>query len=714
MKVDNEVRCMWAKTLINQGGDRGAEAVKWLKLPLDAEMPQALKLMGDICMIGMGVEKNQSKAFEYYKESASAGFPEGQSSLGDCFKYGCGVAQDCQQAVKWYEKAISPESEGEDPSYDAMHELAELLLDGNGIEKDEKRGVELLKKAAENGLAEAQFMYGSLLINPSAMGVSSVAQDVSAGIDMLRKAADQSSGMAECTLARFYVQGVGVEKDLDEAKELYERALEHGGLIKEMEDDAKEMLAKLESTLDSSKETSEEYPGIDENASEEKQAEFKEVYAKAQNGDSEAQYRLGVSLKLGYYGASKNGRLASDWYKKSADGGNIEAMVSLADCYKDGEVEGKNLDDAIPLYKKAAEGGDWRAQHVLAEIYSSGESVSLDYAEALKWALLAADNYGTADVLCLVGKCYEGGLGTEKNMTKAFQYYQKAAQKDSSEAKAALERIGETLGDNLYGDVKFGPGAPDTDKTECRKVYLEAVEGHPGAEYEMGNILSEGIYCVLVNKKEAFGWYMKAAEHGFADAQYKVARFYSRGEKDVVNWNDEEKFKWYWEAASQGHVESMRGVADSLYYGAGVDKDAERAKIWYARAAKAGDDVSFKMLRDHWELDDEELQRVYGAIEELPIGIKPNADDTKRAAFLELEKRAKAGDSDAQFKLGDAFVYGTSGAVTNEHHGVMWLKKSAALGNADSKQLLYSRFQSVCFSLYRGLRSCGLCPSEQH
>ena len=682
MKVDNEVRCMWAKTLMSQGEDRGSEVVKWLKLPVDAGVPQALKLMGDIHMIGMGVEKNQSKAFEYYKESADAGFSEGQSSLGDCYKYGWGVESDINLAVKCYSSAV------EQGDKDAMYELSELLLNDEGADKDEVRGVELLKNAAENGHAKAQFMYGSLLINPSAMDVSSVAQDVSAGIDWMQKSAAQSFGMAECTLATFYAQGIGVEKDLAKAKDLYERALEHGGLMKDMEDDARKMLAELESAIDSSKETSEEYPGIDENASEEDKVEFKELYLKAQNGDSDAQYRLGVRLSLGRYGASKNRRLASDWYKKSADGGNIEAMVSLADYYKDGEVDGKNLDDAIGLYKKAALAGDWRAQHVLAEIYSSGESVSLNYAEALKWALLAADNDGTADVLCLVGKCYEEGLGTEKNMAKALQYYQKAAKKDSSKAQPALARIGDALGDDLYGDVKFGPGTPEKDKVECRKIYAEALEGRPGAEYEMGNILKEGMYCILVNKKEAFGWYLKSAEHGFADAQYEVARFYSLGEKDVVDCNDEEMFKWYWEAAAQGHVESMRKVGDSFYYGSGVDEDRERAKIWYARAAKAGDDVSLNMLKGHWKLDDDELHRLYGIISEIPVGMNCKADDEDKSKFRELLDSAKSGDAVAQFRLGHAFVYGDDGAKLNEHHGVMWLKKSAAQGNADAENLL--------------------------
>lgn len=682
MKYDNEVRMYWSEALINQIENRCEEAIKWLRRPVEDGLPQALKLMGDLCATGSGTEKDSQKGFSLYKQSAEGGYALGQSRLGDCYKYGLGTEKNIIAAAEWYSKAA------DQGDCEAMQELAELLLDGEGIERNEERGIELLKKAADTGNARSQWMLGGILINPSTQNITSVEQDISTGVEWIQKSAEQCFGMAECMLAAFYVQGIGVEKDLAKSKELYTRALEHGGLIKEMEDDARKMLAELESAIDSSKETSEEYPGIDENASEEDKVEFKELYLKAQNGDSDAQYHLGVRLSLGRYGASKNRSLASDWYKKSADGGNIKAMVSLADYYKDGEVDGKDVEDAICLYKKAALAGNLGAQHVLAEIFSSGESVPVDYAEALKWALLAADNDGTADVQCLVGKCYEEGLGTEKNMTKAFQYYQKAAKKDSPEARSALARIGNALGDNLYGDVKFGPGTPEKDKAECRKVYAEALEERPGAEYEMGNILSNGMYCILVNKKEAFGWYMKAAEHGFADAQYEVARFYSLGEKDVVDWNDEEAFKWYWEAAAQGHVESMRKVADSFYYGSGVDEDRERAKIWYARASKAGDDVSLNMLKGHWKLDDDELHRLYGIIGEIPVGMNCKADDEDKSKFRELLDCAKSGDAVAQFRLGHAFVYGEDGAKMNEHHGVMWLKQSAAQGNADAENLL--------------------------
>ena len=50
---------------------------------------------------------------------------------------------------------------------------------------------------------------------------------------------------------------------------------------------------------------------------------------------------------------------------------------------------------------------------------------------------------------------------------------------------------------------------------------------------------------------EAIKWYQKAAEQGYARAQYTVGDMYEKGEgvsKDVA-----EAIKWYRKAAKQGH-----------------------------------------------------------------------------------------------------------------------------------------------------------------
>ena len=679
MKCDIEARYHWAEQLLNAGDDRSAEGLKWLRMSAEARFPMAMEFLGRMYLSGMYVEKNAIRGCELCRQAAKEGLRSAQTSYADCCKYGWGMEQDLEKAAEWYKKSAEHGDVG------AMQELAELLLEGDGVDQDVDRAVDLFKNAAVGGVAKAQFMYGSIMLQPQGVGVEDVMQDVPSGIEWIKKAAEQSLGMAECTLAAFYVQGVGVEKDLAKAKELCERALEHGGLPQEMEDDAKALLENLKGVPSVA---CSDCQGMNPGASDSEKAEFKVLIKTACEGDSDSQYSLAVAFALGRRGAVKDRSRAVEWYEKAANAGKVEAIVGLADCYKDGDVSNKGITDAIPLYEKAASQGDWRSQHLLAEIYSSDEFGQKDYAKAVKWALLAAENDGTADVLCLLGRCFENGLGIEKNIAEAIKNYQRAAQKDNEEAKSALERLGGAYGDTLYGQVKFGPGVTEQDKVACRKIYSETLAGSVGAEYEMGNILSKGMYGILIDKKEAFGWYLKAAECGHAYAQNEVASWYSIGIKDVVDWNDEEKFKWYWEAACQQHPEAMRKVADCFYYGSGVDEDDERAKWWYVRAAKAGDEEASNMLRNHWKMGDDEMRDSYGVIADMPPGMDSEGDDSSKKHFRELFEKAQRGDVEAQFNLGHAFVYGEDGAIMNEHHGVMWLCKAAEQGNGDAENLL--------------------------
>lgn len=566
--------------------------------------------------------------------------------------------------------------------FSVLSDMGSTFLEiGEGVSS----GIKLLKIAAEGGVSEAQCIYGSILINPETVADTSVEQNIPEGVSWMKKSAEQAYGMAEYNLAALHIRGAGVEKNFAKAKEYCERALEHGSLSPEMEEDAKAVLEKLKGGC---AEDGTAASGMNPNATDSEKEEFKVLLKSASDGDVDSQYCLGVAFALGRRGAVGDRSRAAEWYEKAANSGKVEAIVSLADCYKDGVVANKGLVDAIALYEKAAEQGDWRAQHLLAEIFSSNDLGVVDYAKAVKWALLAADNEGTADVLCLLGRCFENGLGIEKNITEAIKYYQRAAQKDNEEAKSALERLGGAEGDTLYGQVKFGPGVTDQDKVACRKIYSEALAGSVGAEYEMGNILSKGMYGILIDKKEAFGWYLKAAEGGHAYAQYEVASWYSRGIKDVVDWNDNAAFKWYWESACQLLPEAMRKVADCFCYGSGVKEDEECAKWWCVRAAKAGDADAIAWLQDHWKMDEQGLHSAYQLASDMPAGMNLKAKESDKAQFRELYAKASSGDADAQYKLGRAFVYGDHGARTNEFHGIQWLRKASGKGCQEADYLI--------------------------
>lgn len=114
--------------------------------------------------------------------------------------------REWKQAVAWYSKSA------EQGFAEAQYELGGMYVVGDGVEKDEDRGVQLLIKAAEQGLAAAQFEIGNLHLVGARLE-----QDSELGLDMLIMAANQRHLPAQKQLGTMYFQGVGVEKDLVQA-----------------------------------------------------------------------------------------------------------------------------------------------------------------------------------------------------------------------------------------------------------------------------------------------------------------------------------------------------------------------------------------------------------------------------------------------------------------------------------------------------------------
>lgn len=145
---------------------------------------------------------------------------------------------------------------------------------------------------------------------------------------------------------------------------------------------------------------------------------------------------------------------AAEWYEKAAEQGDADAQSELGIMYKEGEFISKNINKAIDLLTKASEQGDVRATLTLGTMYHEGEDVEIDIAEALKYfkKLYDQDNpkyqelaesfinlYKDAETVLLVGFSFENGEdGFEKNTKKAFACYKYAAENGIALAQSKL------------------------------------------------------------------------------------------------------------------------------------------------------------------------------------------------------------------------------------------------------------------------------------
>ena len=88
---------------------------------------------------------------------SGAGHPYAQRRLAQCLRLGKGVNKDGEEAMQWYRRA----AEQEDAQ--AMLDLGQWLVYApDSVVANQREGMGWVEKAAEAGLAEAQFVMGRL------------------------------------------------------------------------------------------------------------------------------------------------------------------------------------------------------------------------------------------------------------------------------------------------------------------------------------------------------------------------------------------------------------------------------------------------------------------------------------------------------------------------------------------------------------------------
>lgn len=168
-----------------------------------------------------------------------------------------------------------------------------------------------------------------------------------------------------------------------------------------------------------------------------------EIMRKAEYGDAVSQYQLAAFYHKGY-GIKEDQKLAYFWGLKAAKQDLAQAQYLVGYLYANGQGVTKNLANAIIWWKKCAnhendtelmEHDDFKfcvanAQLFLGYCYIKEEEVEKDPSEAFVWMNKAAKN-GNIDAMWNVGLLYHDGIGVSKDLSKAYDFLQKAADKGS-------------------------------------------------------------------------------------------------------------------------------------------------------------------------------------------------------------------------------------------------------------------------------------------
>lgn len=112
-----------------------------------------------------------------------------------------------------------------------------------------------------------------------------------------------------------------------------------------------------------------------------------------------------------------------------------------------------------------------------------------------------------------------------------------------------------------------------------------AEEGYAPAQYELARCYMYG-YGVAKNHEEMVYWTLLAAEQGYADAQNMLGVCYYRAYG--VSQSYTEAVKWFLKAADQGCAEAQFNLARCYANGEGVEQSTSIARYWYGLAAEQG------------------------------------------------------------------------------------------------------------------------------
>ena len=462
---------------------------------------------------------------------------------------------------------------------DAQLRLGKIYYLGEEAPADYKQAEKWLKKASDNGVAEADYILGCMYLQ----GKTGKVEEKKA-IKYLEKSSNAWYPEAQFLLGSLYENGKIVDQNMETALVLYTNAA-NGGLLQ-----AQKLLG--------------------------------EKYEKGQNVPKDMQKSL-------------------EWKEKAANNGASEYYALLGNEYLEGKNIVKNIDKAIDFFKKADASGDKTVQQPLGMIYmNDGPRPNLE--EAAKWLEKAADLGHPENYLLLGKKYFERGddhinafkflsLASDNNFTEAnpmlglLYFYGAGAFRNTPRAIRLFNTSKEdpiSAYSLLLAEDLGVEGAPQkivtaADYEELASKSTRSISqnfsdffnfrnftasiaktGNEHAAYSMGNLnrffFNDKNLMKSDNDVSALEYYSNATNEGLAQAMDFLGECHYDG---IGTYRDYEKAAQYFRrAAEKGLPRGQYHLGVVYETGNGVEANEEEAKKWYGMAAASGDTYASKAL----------------------------------------------------------------------------------------------------------------------
>lgn len=435
-------------------------------------------------------------------------------------------------------------------SSEGCYKLGLCLSSGFGCEKDPSLAYELFKRGAECDDADCICALG--ICYEQGLGCKT---DYSVATELYLKATALGHAAAINNLGGMYFYGHGVEQDKEKAISLYRQA--------------------------------------------------------AALGHANAECRLALCYENGTV-LPKDLSLAFNYYKSAAEKKNTLALYKLALCYDNGWGTEQNFAKAYKCYEKAAKLGHTDAMYEAGKMALGGRGTKKNLSIAYKMFNMAKDALPRAEFE--LANCLFEGLGTVRNRAAAYSHYLSALERDPKIAGAAYRlgicklkglgcekdlqsayeyfTLGASLGSTdaayMKGECEYFGVGTSTDLHQAAESFTASLENtqiepeftvpsliNLGLCYERGTGVSRDVHTALK-------LYKKAAEFGDPNAMYRVGHLMFSS-PELKNESSSARI-YILRAARKNHLSAMLTMGLFSESGNGVQKNREDAIRWYTKA----------------------------------------------------------------------------------------------------------------------------------
>lgn len=281
-------------------------------------------------------------------------------------------------------------------------------------------------------------------------------------------------------------------------------------------------------------------------------------------------------------------------------GTDSEAQFLLANCYGTGGL-GLSVDreKAFSLYIHASKQDHVESTYRAGVCYELGIGTDKDYSRAVTFYRKAATHLHVASMYKLTIILLRGFCGQTINVREAMTWLQRAVTLANAENPHALYLLAMFHISSDFCDSNLIVMDPSYG---IELLHESALLNYVPSQVKLGELYEQG-GAVDVDDVQSIYWYTRAAEKGNADAALALSSWYLTGSPGILKQSDQEAYLWARKAASCRNADRWTAAKAYFLVGVYIDKGVgineaskDDAKVWFRRSAALGHRGAIKIL----------------------------------------------------------------------------------------------------------------------